>query len=97
MPEVWIPGLLQSLSGGRKIVNVPGETIRQVIDNLESQYPGMRARLLDGDRLRPSIAVVVDGVISQEKLRHKLTEHSEVHFMPAISGGSRKTWINLED
>jgi molybdopterin synthase sulfur carrier subunit len=87
MPEVWIPALLLPLSGGKKKVNVPGGTIRQVIENLELQYPGIRARLLDGDRLRPSISVVVDGVISQEKLRHKLEEHSEVHFMPAISGG----------
>lgn len=87
MPEVWIPALLLPLSGGRQKVNMPGKTIRQVIENLELQYPGIRERLLDGDRLRPSISVVVDGVISQEKLRHKLEDDSQVHFMPAISGG----------
>jgi molybdopterin converting factor small subunit len=89
MPEVWIPALLQLLSGGKQKVSVPGGTVREVIDNLELQYPGMRERLLDGDRLRPSIAVVVDGVISQEKLHHRLEETSEVLFMPAISGGQR--------
>jgi molybdopterin converting factor small subunit len=87
MPEVWIPALLLPLSGGRQKVNIPGKTIRQVIDNLELEYPGMRERLLDGDQLRPSISVVVDGVISQDKLRHVLEDDSEVHFMPAISGG----------
>jgi molybdopterin converting factor small subunit len=87
MPEVWIPALLLPLSGGRQKVNIPGKTIRQVIDNLELAYPGMRERLLDGDRLRPSISVVVDGVISQDKLRQILEDDSEVHFMPAISGG----------
>jgi len=87
MPEVWIPALLLPLSGGRQKVSVPGKTVRQVIDNLDQMYPGMRDRLLDGDRLRPSVSVVVDGVISQEKLRHKLEDDSEVHFMPAISGG----------
>jgi len=87
MPEVWIPALLQSLSQGEQKVRVPGKTVREVIDNLELQFPGMRARLLDGDRIRPSIAVVVDGIISQDKLRHQLEEESEVHFMPAISGG----------
>lgn len=91
MPEVWIPALLQPLSAGKQKVSVTGKTIRQVIDNLDQQFPGMRERLLDGDRLRPSIAVVVDGVISQEKLRHKLDNDSEVHFMPAISGGSALT------
>ena len=87
MPEVWIPALLLPLSGGRQKVNIPGKTIRQVIDNLELEYPGMRERLLDGDQLRPSISVVVDGVISQDKLRQMLEDDSEVHFMPAISGG----------
>ncbi|MFL7870096.1 MAG: MoaD/ThiS family protein [Anaerolineales bacterium] len=87
MPVVWIPALLLPLSEGRQKVNVPGKTIRQVIDNLEREYPGIRQRLLDSDRLRPNISVVVDGLISQEKLRHKLEDHSEIQFIPAISGG----------
>ena len=87
MPVVWIPALLLPLSEGRQKVNVPGVTIRQVINNLERQYPGISERLLDGDRLRPNISVVVDGFISQDKLRHKLKDHSEVQFIPAISGG----------
>ena len=87
MPTVWIPALLLPLSEGRQKVNVPGETIRQVINNLERQYPGISERLLDGDRLQPNISIVVDGYISQDKLRHKLEENSEVQFIPAISGG----------
>ena len=88
MPEIWIPSPLLSLSDGKQKLNVPGKTIQQVIDNLDLQYPGIRERLLDDDRLRPSISVVVDGVISQDKLRHTLKEDSEVQFIPAISGGS---------
>ena len=87
MPVVWIPALLLPLSEGRQKVNVPGKTIRQVINNLEMQYPGISERLLDNDRLRPSISVVVDGFISQDKLRHRLDDNSEVQFIPAISGG----------
>lgn len=90
MPKVWIPALLLALSEGKQTVDIPGKTVRQVIDNLELEYPGIRARLIDDDRLRPSITVMVDGVISQEKLRHKLDESSEVNFIPAISGGDGK-------
>jgi molybdopterin synthase sulfur carrier subunit len=90
MPKVWIPALLLPLSEGKQTVDISGKTVRQVIDNLELEYPGIRARLMDDDRLRPSITVMVDGVISQEKLRHKLDESSEVHFIPAISGGTDK-------
>ena len=88
MPVVWIPALLQDLTHGQQQIELPGETVRQVIDNLERRYPGVKERLLEGDRLRPSIAVAVDGEISPMRLRHRLQEGSEVHFLPAISGGA---------
>jgi molybdopterin converting factor small subunit len=87
MAEVWIPALLQDLTAGQERVRVAGDTVRQVIDGLEEVFPGIRARLYDGDRLRPGIAVVVDGEVSQLRLRHRLRDGSEVHFLPAISGG----------
>ncbi len=87
MPMVWIPPLLRELTGGREIVSVPGQTVRQVIEHMEATYPGIRARLCDGDRLRPSLSVVVDGAVSRRGLGHPLDETSEVHFVPAVSGG----------
>jgi sulfur-carrier protein len=87
MPTVWIPGLLQDLTGGQQIIRIPGNNILQVIDHLEALYPGIKSRLCEGETLRPSIAVAVDGEVSPQKLRHPLQEDSEVHFLPAISGG----------
>ena len=87
MAKVWIPSLLRDLTGGEARVTVPGETVRQVIANLEARYPGIEARLCEEDRLRPNISVVVDGRVSNQRLRHKLDQGSEVHFLPAIGGG----------
>ncbi len=87
MPVVFIPALLRDLTGGVESLEVPGETVREVIDQLEARYPGVKERLCDGDRLRPGIAVAVDGAISRQRLRHRLDVGSEVHFLPAISGG----------
>ncbi len=87
MPVVFIPALLRDLTGGVESLEVPGETVREVIDRLEARYPGVKERLYDGDRLRPGIAVAVDGAISRQRLRHRLEAGSEVHFLPAISGG----------
>lgn len=89
MPNVWIPSLLQSITDGQEEVAVPGETLRQVIENLELRFPGIHSRLCDGDRLRPSMVAVIDGEVSRQGLRHHLEEGSEVHFLPAISGGKR--------
>jgi molybdopterin converting factor small subunit len=87
MPVVWIPPLLRNLSGGQESLVVPGSTVRELIDQLEMLCPGIKERLLQGGALRPGIAVVVDGAVSQRRLRHALTETSEVHFLPSISGG----------
>ena len=87
MPVIFIPSLLRDLTGGQESVQVPGATVREVIEALEERYPGVKARLYEGDRLRPGIAVVVDGAVSSQRLRHKLSDNSEVHFLPALSGG----------
>lgn len=87
MAIVWIPALLRNLTGGEAQVTAPGETVRQVIANLEQAYPGIEDRLCEEGRLRPHIAVVIDGQMSQQRLRHRLTDTSEVHFLPALSGG----------
>jgi molybdopterin converting factor small subunit len=87
MPTVWIPGLLRDLTSGEDFLTVPGETVGQVIENLDVRYPGIRERLYEQGTLRRNIVVVVDGVTSRQRLRHRLTESSEVHFVPAISGG----------
>lgn len=87
MPTVWIPPLMRALSAGRDRLDVPGTTIREVIDNLERECPGIKARLCADGRIKPGIAVAVDGVMQTKKLGTPVKAASEVHFVPAISGG----------
>jgi molybdopterin synthase sulfur carrier subunit len=80
---------MQSLTGGRQQVVVPGATVRQVLNNLEKEYPGTRDILMDveQDELSPGVAVIVDGETSLLGLLERVQENSEVHFLPAIGGG----------
>jgi sulfur-carrier protein len=87
MPIVWIPSLLRELTDGQEKLIVPGATVRDVIANLNDRYPGIEARLCADGRLQSNIAVVVDGVTRHQGLRQPLMETSEIHFIPAISGG----------
>ena len=87
MAIVWIPSLLRDLTGGEEKVTAPGKTVRLVIENLEKTYPGIEARLCQDGQLRPNISVVVDGQVSQQRMRQQLAKTCEVHFLPAISGG----------
>jgi hypothetical protein len=67
---------------------VLGSTVREAIENLESQFPGIQERLCEGDKIRPNISVLVDGHVTSLKIRERLQETSEVHFVVRISGGS---------
>jgi molybdopterin synthase sulfur carrier subunit len=87
MATVWIPALLRDLTSGQETISVPGATVRQVIEALDRLYPGVQARLCEGERMRPGIAVVVDSVVARRGLIEPVSEHSEVHFLPAIGGG----------
>lgn len=80
---------MQTLTGGQKILQVAGGSVRQIINNLEKDYPGVRAWLCDeeGVDLLPGIAVIVDGDASQLGLMERVGEDSEVHFLPALGGG----------
>jgi molybdopterin synthase sulfur carrier subunit len=87
MARVWIPALVRDLTAGQETVTVPGARVRDVIDALERAYPGVKARLCDGDELRSGIAVVVDAEVARLGLRQPVGDDSEVHFLPAIGGG----------
>jgi sulfur-carrier protein len=86
MAIVFIPTMLQPFTGGTPEVRVAGRTIRTIINNLEGLFPGIKERLLQDGDMRPDMAVAVDGEIAFD-LTDPVSEDSEVHFVPPISGG----------
>ena len=70
-------------TSGRHIQSIADK----VIENLNDQYPGMKDRLVDGDRIKLEISVAIDGEISTLGMIDKVSEISEIHFLPAIAGG----------
>ncbi len=88
MPVVWVPAPLRGLTNGRETLTVPGATVGEVINELERLHPGLRARLCDGDRLRRGVAVAVDTELARLGLLQPVGPQSEVHFLPAVSGGA---------
>ena len=87
MPRVFIPPLLRPLAGNLAEVDVGGGTVGQVIEELESRFPGIGGRLRDADGLRPGLSVAVNGHVSRLGLLQKVGDDSEIHFLPAIGGG----------
>jgi molybdopterin converting factor small subunit len=86
MALVFIPAMMQNLTGGVAQVQLAGRTVREVINRLEERFPGIKERLLQDGDVRPDVAIAVDGEIIFD-LSDGVRTDSEVHFVPPISGG----------
>jgi|TARA_Y100001001_G_scaffold132231_1_gene132049 molybdopterin synthase sulfur carrier subunit len=87
MPIIFVPSLMQKLCNGEQKLMIEGANLRQVINNLDLQYTGFKDRLVEDGKIKPNISVAVDGEITPLGMIQKVGPNSEIHFLPAISGG----------
>ncbi len=87
MPVIFIPALLRNLTGGQERISVRGATLAEALTALDEQYPGLRAQLIEGDRIRPELSVAIDNETTEGWLWTRLDESSEIHFVQPLSGG----------
>jgi MoaD family protein len=89
--EVRVPTILRSYTDGQKSVRGAGDTIAELLLNLDSQFPGIRARLVTEDG---SLHRFVNVYVNDEDVRFlgaldaKLNDGDTVTILPAVAGGS---------
>jgi MoaD family protein len=88
--EVRIPTILRTYTGGEKAVAGEGDTLSEVIDHLESNHPGLKDRLLDGEDLRRFVNVYVndEDVRFTGGLDTSVNDGDQVVVLPAVAGGA---------
>lgn len=59
-----------------------------LIDAIETLHEGFRARVVADGEVLPQIAVSVDGDLITRGLDEPVRPDSEVHFVPALGGGT---------
>jgi len=88
--SVKIPTPLRRVTGGASQVNGAGNTIGELITDLERQFPGMRERLCDETgALRRFVNVFVgdEDIRFLEGLDTVLSDDAQVSIIPAVAGG----------
>jgi molybdopterin converting factor small subunit len=90
MPKVVLPNTLTELfPGAPRHVDVVGATVREVVDQLNMRFPGMRNRICDlhggGTTIRRHLIIFVDD--ERCDLSSAVGPASEVRIVPALSGG----------
>jgi hypothetical protein len=86
---ILIPTPLRAYSHGRDHVDVAGGgSLRQVIDKLEAECPGIKAQLIEDGDIRAGIAIAIDDELTASGLLERVPEDGSVNILPAIGGGS---------
>ena len=88
--SVKIPTPLRKLTAERDTVSGEGNSLDQIISNLETSYPGLRERLCDdAGELRRFVNIFVNGedVRFLSGLQTPLKTGDEVSIVPAVAGG----------
>lgn len=85
--RVRIPTPLRSYTGGEANVTAAGDTVADVLADLDRQFPGIRFRVVDEQgRLREHMTVWLDGERCRD-LTTPLGDLDELVLMQALSGG----------
>ncbi len=88
--HVRIPTILRNYTDGASEVTAEGATLAEVLDDLEANHRGIKARVLDdGGEIRRFVNVYVgnDDVRFLEGLGSPTPEGAQISIIPAVAGG----------
>ncbi|HST66219.1 MAG TPA: MoaD/ThiS family protein [Mycobacteriales bacterium] len=88
--EVRIPTILRQYTGGEKQVSADGSSLGSLVDDLDTKFPGLKARLVTE---QGSLHRFVNVYVNDEDVRFTgaldtgLSDGDEVTILPAVAGG----------
>jgi molybdopterin converting factor small subunit len=97
--EVRIPTILRTYTGGEKAVQASGATLSALLEDLESNHPGLKDRLVetktDGEGADTTdLRRFVNLYVNDEDVRFtgglgtELKDGDQVVVLPAVAGGA---------
>jgi molybdopterin synthase sulfur carrier subunit len=90
--EVKLPTILRQHTGGDASVSGRGDTVRQVLEDLDDRYPGLKARIVTEEG---GIHRFVNLYLNDEDVRYlgaletEVADGDTISILPAVAGGIR--------
>jgi molybdopterin synthase sulfur carrier subunit len=87
---VRIPTPLRRMTNGKDKVEVESSTLGDMVESLESSYPGLKERLIDENgELRYFVNIYLNGEDARflQGLETTTATGDEVSIVPAVAGG----------
>jgi molybdopterin synthase sulfur carrier subunit len=88
--RVKVPTILRAHTGGEGQVDGEGGTVRELLEDLEGRFPGIRARLVTDDG---ALHRFVNVYVNDEDVRYlgsletEVSDGDVVSILPAVAGG----------
>jgi sulfur-carrier protein len=89
--EVKIPTVFRKYTDNKATVELEGGTIADLIDQLDSRFPGLKEQLLTGEgELHRFVNVYVNDEDARylDKLDTKVADGDTVSLLPSVAGGA---------
>lgn len=89
--EVRVTAVLQRVVGGAKIVQGDGKTVSELLDNLESNFPGFKEQVLTGEgQLHRFVNIYKndEDIRYLGQLNTPIETGDVVSILPALAGGA---------
>jgi molybdopterin synthase sulfur carrier subunit len=89
--KIRIPTPLQKFTQNQGEVEVAGTSVKEVLDDLEKRYPGIRERLYDE---KGTLRRFINFYVNDEDIRFlqgdatRIKDGDELSVVPAIAGGN---------
>ena len=90
MASIRIPTPLRKLTNEIEVVNTDATTLRDAVEKLESDFPGIKERIVDeGGEIRRFVNIYINGddVRFLDNLNTPLKPGDDVSIVPAVAGG----------
>jgi len=87
--SVSIPTILRSYTNDARSVSASGESLEQVIADLEIQFPGIADRLIEDGKLRRFVNIYIndEDVRFTGSLDAPVSDGDSITVLPAVAGG----------
>ncbi len=89
--KVRIPTPLRKITNGADEVTADGKNVKELINDLERNYPGLRERICEPDgKLRRFVNLYLndEDIRFKNNLDTELKDNDELSIIPAIAGGA---------
>ncbi len=88
--EVRVTANLQKLIGGQRAIKGEGANVGELLDDLDSRYPGFKGQIVTDGQLHRFVNIYLndEDIRFLDKLETAVKEGDTLSILPALAGGA---------